>query len=149
MLLKEIANQNTGTYAGVRFDNDTVAALRQYIEDNNIPNPVDDFHTTLLYSRKQLPKYQPIQYDAPYKGTPTKAGRLGENGTAVVVMFDSPELSSRHEELMGEHGATYDYDEYIPHVTLSYDAPDLDVDGLTKPDFPINMTKEYSEQLNL
>jgi len=145
MLLKEI-KKAPGTYAGVKFDDDTVNNINKYIEENNIPNPVQYFHTTLLYSRENLPKYQPISYDTPLKGKITEIKNLGDDKT-IVIMFDCPELSKRHSELRKEHNAPWDFPEYIPHVTLSYDAKDINVNKLTLPKFPINITKEYAEEL--
>lgn len=149
MLLNEIKDTKIGTYAGVRFDDATIDALNKYIEDNKIPNPVKEFHTTLLFSRKPLPKYQPMEeYSPPLKGKPTEVKNLGDDKT-IVVMFDAPELEKRHKELMKEHGATWDYESYIPHVSLSYDGASANLKDLTKPDFPINIVKEYSEALTL
>jgi hypothetical protein len=48
---------------------------------------------------------------------------LGDEG-AVVLMFDCPGLVQRHQQLH-DIGASWDYPEYQPHVTVSYDgAPD-------------------------
>ncbi len=149
MLLNEIKKpSNIGTYAGGRFDDSTTESLRKYIEDNNIPNPVGDFHTTILYSRKHCPNYQPIIYDSPISGKAVKLEKF-DDGNVLSLVFDSPELSKRHDELMKEHEATWDYPEYIPHVTLSYDASNVNIEDLTPPDFGIKITKEYLEQLDL
>ena len=147
MKLEEVAAKK-GTYAGVRFSNETLENLAKYIEDNDIPDPHRDFHCTLLFSRKVLPKYDPIEYNKPLTGK-CKGFELFNEGKALVLRFDCPELVKRHKELMDEHKATYDYDEYLPHVTLSYDASKVDVDELPKPKFPIVITKEYKEELTL
>ena len=58
-IIKE--EQKKGTYAGVRFSDKTNTTIEKFIKDNKIPNPIkkDKLHTTLLYSRKHLPKYEP------------------------------------------------------------------------------------------
>ena len=147
MKLEEVSAKK-GTYAGVRFSDETLENLAKYIEDNDIPNPTRDFHTTLLFSRKVLPKYDPTEYNEPLTGK-FDGFELFDEGKALVLRFDCPELVKRHKELMDEHKATYDYDEYRPHVTLSYDASDVDIDELPKVKFPIEIEKEYKEELNL
>jgi hypothetical protein len=47
---------------------------------------------------------------------------LGDKG-AVVLLFGSSHLSYRHERVMREAGATHDWPEYQPHVTITYEAP--------------------------
>lgn len=47
-------------------------------------------------------------------------------GKAVVLLFASEELTWRHEAMI-RAGASWDYDEYQPHVTISYEADDLDI----------------------
>lgn len=47
---------------------------------------------------------------------------LGDKG-AVVLMFASSSLSYRHEEMV-RAGASYDFEEYQPHVTITYAKPD-------------------------
>lgn len=149
MKLNEIKKTpKLGTYAGVRFDDTTADDLLKYIEDNNIPNSVKDFHSTLLFSRKHLPKYMPITYDKPLMGKPTEVTNLGDDKT-IVIKFDAPELKKRHKKLMKEHGGTWDYDDFIPHVTLSYDAKRVDVSKLTTPKFSIKIVKEYLEPLEI
>lgn len=53
--------------------------------------------------------------------------RLGANGQAVVLMFSSSELSWRHEDIKRNAGASWDWPEYQPHITISYDAGDMDL----------------------
>jgi hypothetical protein len=50
---------------------------------------------------------------------------LGDKG-AVVLLFNSSSLSWRHEEMV-RNGASHDYDEYQPHVTITYEGSDLDL----------------------
>jgi hypothetical protein len=46
---------------------------------------------------------------------------------ATVLLFSSSSLCWRHEDMVSK-GASHDFDDYVPHITLTYDAPaDLDV----------------------
>lgn len=156
------AASTKGTYAGTYFDKDTIECVRKYLDENNIPNPVNvvKLHTTLLYSRKHLPNYEAAgKYDKPMIGKPialavweTRGYEDREPANCLVLMYDCPELVARHKELMKEHEATFDYAEYIPHITLSYNIGTIDVDALTdvKKAIPlITIVEEYNEELNL
>jgi hypothetical protein len=164
MKLYEIASQKSkGSYAGVRFDQATIDAITQFLQAAHLPNATapDKLHSTLLYSRKFLPDYQPLgEIAPPLVGKPTEfvvwetsPKDPGEQKARCLVMkYDCPDLVERHHLLMKQHGATYDYDEYIPHLTLSYDIGDTDVDSL--PQFSdyidaINIVEEYGEPLDL
>lgn len=149
-----------GTYAGVELSKSTKDAIVKYCKDNKIPNCTEPskLHTTVLYSRKYLPDYKPAgKYDEPMIGTPTEFDVWGSKPTTenpnpkrcLVLQYKCKELSDRHEYLMDKHEATYDYDEYKPHVTFSYDIGDMVIDKLPKFKHDIEIVKEYSEDLNL
>lgn len=159
-LVEEKQKTPDGTYAGVRFTKKTVDAIIEFCDEHDIPNPIkpNKFHTTLLYSRKYLPDYKPKgKYDSPLVGKPgsfdiwrSKPTDGSDPAYCLVLKYSCPELTKRHEELMKEHGATFDYDEYRPHITLSYDVgKEFDLKDLPEFDGPIEIELEYSEDLNL
>lgn len=113
-----------------------------------------------MYSRKYLPDYTPLgEYAIPYYGIPTEFDiwiSNSDDGPAtncLVLKYDCQSLIDRHRYLMGKHGASYDYDDYIPHVTLSYNIGDnFDLSKLSdiKKDIPVLViTQEYGQDLNL
>lgn len=55
-------------------------------------------------------------------GGPRLVERLGDKG-AVVLLFASSALSYRHEAIKRDAGASFDFNEYQPHVTITYQAP--------------------------
>jgi len=149
---------NNGTYAAVRFSEDTKNDLVTFINDNNIPNSVDinELHTTLLYSRKHLPDYIPTgTYPSKLIGTPIKFEKWPTNPTngkvtmCLVLRYDCDELHERHEHLMNTHSATYDFKNYNPHITLSYDVGSLQVDDLPIFTGKIEIVEEVGELVNL
>ncbi|MCK9369784.1 hypothetical protein M0R04_07760 [Candidatus Dojkabacteria bacterium] len=160
MKLYEIASKK-GTYAAVRFSDETNKAILKYIKDNKIPNGLKtkDLHTTLLYSRKFLPDYKPGgKYEKPMVGIPTEFdvwesnNEDGNNTNCLVIKYKCPELTKHHKQLMKDHKATFDYPDYNCHVTLSYDIKDTDIKKLPKfKDIvpTINIISEYGEDLNL
>lgn len=164
MKIQELFEQQSkGTYAAVKFDQPTKDAIAKYIKDNDIPNGTNPnkLHCTVLYSRKYCPEYQPLgTIDPPWKGTPTSLevweskGKLRdeEPSRCLVMKFDCEQLVNRHNLLMKEHKATYDFPEYKTHITLSYDIGDMDETML--PDIKqaiktIAITEEYGEDLDL
>lgn len=59
-------------------------------------------------------------------GGPRYLDRLGDGGV-IAQMFASSQLSHRHHE-MRERGTSWDYEEYMPHLTIVADAPaEIDV----------------------
>lgn len=159
MILEQLKKQSTprGTYAAVKFCKDTTALIQDFCESTQIPNPVpvDDMHCTVIYSRKYLPEFQALgEIDPPniatFKGFRVFPTSSGEK-VALVLELQSKFLHDRHQSIMKEHGATYDFDEYIPHITVSYDVGDfdpstLDTDKLEDTEF--NIVSEYTEDLN-
>ena len=159
-IAEEKEENKKGTYAGVRFSEETKNAVEQYNKDNDIPNPIktDKLHTTLLYSRKYLPDYKPAgKYDKPMIGKVKKFDVFESRPDAfddkaarcLVLLFDCPELVDRFNELMDKHDATFDYDEYKPHITFSYDIGDMDIKDLPEFKGKIELVSEYDEDLNL
>jgi phage-related protein (TIGR01555 family) len=100
--------------------------------------PAEDMHVTVLYSRTAV---DPMKMGKSWSGDenghlrvkpggPRAIERLGEN--AVVLLFASWEIESRHRSMI-EAGGSHDFDEYHPHVTISFEAPaDMDL-GAIKP----------------
>lgn len=159
-IIEEKRKTVRGTYSGVKASKDTQEKIKKYLEDNKVPTPVktEKLHTTILYSRKYLPNYKPAgKLDTPYKAKPvefmvwktTPEDPKEEKTNCLILKLDCPKLIQRHKELMKEHGATFDYETYTPHITLSYNIGDLDVSKLPKIDFDIEFDTEYIEDLNL
>jgi hypothetical protein len=67
---------------------------------------------------------------------------------AVVLLFASDALSWRHQGMV-EAGASHDYDEYQPHVTLTYDAGDVDLDTIKPFTGELRFGPELFEPLDL
>jgi phage-related protein (TIGR01555 family) len=95
----------------------------------------DEMHVTVLYSRSPVDWMKMGQdWHGDEKGqlvVPAGGARLveqlGDKG-AVVLLFGSSALCYRHEDMV-RNGASHDYDEYQPHVTVTYAKPDaLDLD---------------------
>lgn len=164
MLLHQLfegANEATapGTYAGVRFDRDTVENLQKLQEKLGVPDPLapEDFHSTLLYSTKPCPNYVPLgeltpvatsdDYEFRLEIWPSNSGKKN----VLVLKYDCEWLTNRHNTLMEEHDATWDHPDYIPHITLSYNVGDWTPKDDTvsfRSKRAIAIKEEYREELN-
>lgn len=95
--------------------------------------PQANLHVTICYSRSPVDWMACGQsYSCDPKGElvvqPGGPRMIERFGDAVVLLFASSELNWRHEWIE-ECGASFDFDEYQPHVTISWSAPDgLDLD---------------------
>lgn len=94
----------------------------------------DDLHVTIMYSRTAIDW---MKVGSPWGGDdrgqmtiPPGGARivepLGDKG-AVVLLFNSSELAWRHMA-MREAGAESDFPDYQPHVTITYEPGDVDLD---------------------
>lgn len=138
-----------GTYAGLRFSEESKDKIMKLCEF--VPNSIsrDDIHCTLLYSRKHLPNYiakGSINETAKVNGY--KIFETQDGSRALVLTLESDFIINRFNELMKTHDATYDYDEYIPHITISYDIGDFGIDSLNFNE-SLDIIEEYKKDLKL
>lgn len=110
--------------------------------------PADDLHVTIAFSR------EPVDWteltDSPDKLTFETGNRtvepLGDKG-AVVLKFEADELSLRWKEIIDDLGATWDHEGYHPHVTITYDAGDLDLSKIEPYTGPLVFGPERIEEV--
>lgn len=107
--------------------------------------PADELHVTVCFSKTPVDwmKMGTDWGNGDDKGQLTVppggarlVERLGDKG-AVVLLFNSPELSWRHKEFE-RNGASFDFQEYQPHVTISYEVP---------ADFDLSKVEPYQGKL--
>jgi len=106
-----------------------------------LPKPKDfndEFHTTIVYSKKPVEIQKKILdlKDLPYScEAVVKDWTIFESpnyGRSFVLVLNCPKCEKLFKEWI-EKGASFDYDKYIPHLTLYYDLPkDIDPEDLFK-----------------
>jgi uncharacterized protein len=92
--------------------------------------PAGQMHVTVCYSRTPVDWMAMGQawgedQDGKLRVAPGGARMLDVYGNlkqAIVLLFNSSDLCWRHEQIE-QAGASHDYDNYQPHVTITYDAP--------------------------
>ena len=86
--------------------------------------PAEDMHVTVVYS-KALVDWNAMDHMVDEEEFPAGERRvmpLGEDG-AWVLRFEAQPLTERHHYFRSR-GASWDYADYHPHITLTYDAGD-------------------------
>lgn len=144
--------KDPGVYMSVKFDqtsNDALAGVQKMLKVKNAVSP-EKLHSTVVYSRKTVDVF-------PMDGLSEIARLVGfeiwdtKYGKTVVGNLESDYLHSRFNDAMNM-GATYDYDDYKPHVTLAYDGGDLSIDeALSRVALPLDLriVSEHVESLDL
>lgn len=115
----------------------------------------DDLHVTVLFSRAHVDW---MRMDEDWRGNekgeliiPEGGARivepLGDKG-AVVLLFNSSQLAWRHEQMV-RMGASHDYGEYQPHVTITYKGAGVDLAKVKPYRGRIVLGPEIFEELDL
>lgn len=114
---------------------------------------IPDMHVTICYSKTPIDWMKTgddwgMREDGQII-VPPGGARLVDNfgDGAVVLCFRSPQLVWRHNQFE-EAGASYDYAEYQPHITITYQPPDgMDVSKLEAYQGKIVLGPEIFEEI--
>lgn len=143
--------RNYGTFVGIKWNPEDVENLLDLYRDEVENLNTTEIHTTLVHSAVNIDDQFEFADDA--KGqiaTATGLERLGPNGECLVVLLKCKWLQDRHRFIHDTTNAEYTWDDYIPHITLSYDFdPDIQLSDLYDPEgLKIRIKKEYVEKLD-
>lgn len=143
--------QKSGLYVAVGFSRQTQNAIANFAKKHKVPNRFSrtKFHSTIIYSKKPCKEYIPVEninYKASFGGWDVFPS-LNKQKNALVMLLKSEDLVKRYSQLMKELDASSEYDEFKPHITLSYDIGNYDVKQLPKFEYNIEIIKEYSEPI--
>lgn len=140
-----------GTYICAKVSKKSREQMQKWVNEYNIPNAADpkQYHTTIVYSRKGIPEVTEYKIDFPIEAS-IKGWEIFNSGEkkCLVAVVDCPELTKCHEEIRKKYGATHDYPDYHPHITVSYDYGNAKVPDVV-PDFKITYTSSQIEPLDL
>lgn len=143
---------DSGVYMCAKFDQASCAALAKVQKLLGVENPVsaEKLHTTIVYSRKTVDLFPASGISEPAKLVDVEKWDT-KYGSTIVGVLESDYLHSRFDDAM-DAGATYDYDDYKPHVTLAYDSSINDISGVKRLlTLPVDLTiiQEDVEPLDL
>ncbi|GFO81792.1 MAG: hypothetical protein A49_14190 [Methyloceanibacter sp.] len=111
--------------------------------------PAADMHVTIAYSREAVDWMKVGEpWDSEIKIGPG-GPRLVEkfDGGAVVLLFKSRDLEWRHESIRSA-GASWDYEDYQPHITITRELGDLDLDTVEPYQGEIVLGPELFEEVD-
>lgn len=124
------AASDAGLFVSRPLSPASAAAVRTWARTQGFTHPMqaDDLHVTIVQSAV-TPDLDPHTHEVRIEGGDRSLVRLGDQG-AIVLRFDSDELRARWQEAR-DAGAVWDYDDYLPHVTISYGPEPTDIDDAT------------------
>lgn len=128
--------------------------IEAWAKSQGFASVVTDLHVTVAYSRAEIDWMKVGQTWSPSEdgsitiapGGPRQVEQFG--GGAVVLAFQSSDLQWRHEQIR-EAGASWDFPEYTPHVTITYDPGDVDLEKVEPYRGRIELGPEIFEEVNL
>jgi len=141
--LMEYAKHKDGTYVSMDLADDCKHLLDNFVEMNlGLTERVDPstYHITVIYSRTPVPSAESIEglttqstaSVVGYEVFPTKS-----DGKCLVMRLKFQFAEFLNTKL-GTEGATSDYPEYKPHLTIAYDmSQEVDPETLPVPQFPL------------
>jgi len=152
-----------GIYIACYPDKITKDRIKYFVKEKlKLKTSHDDYHMTLIYSSKECKETikivssdkivaSPKEYDL----FPNSTDKTGKS-FALVLKLESKTAKKLHDYLMKNYKLKYDYDEYIPHLTLTYDIDAADDDFKNKleskeiplPDFNLVFDKVKIEEIN-
>lgn len=113
-----------GLYVDCKYDKIAIDELmRQFKEAGfKLTTKTEDVHSTIIFSR-QAPSKEFSLKEKTIKVFPKKLTVFpkGDSGFPLVLELESNDLKELHNEYMRKYRLSYDYDEYIPHITITYD----------------------------
>jgi 2'-5' RNA ligase len=88
----------------------------------------DEYHVTIAYSKTPVDwaNWSPIENKFIYERSDRTIKKFGD---CIVLSLESNKLSKRWQEFI-DGGCSWDYEEYQPHVTITYDGADIDPDNI-------------------
>lgn len=107
-------------------------AFTDWAKAQGFPTTLFDLHVTIAFSREPVDwkKFTPAQDNLEIKGGERSIEALGQNDEAAVLSFESADLVKRWNEFI-DGGASWDWPEYQPHITISFKADGVDLDNVT------------------
>lgn len=147
----KLSNIRQGRYVAVKYNTETATQIQQIQQLRKVPFPVkpEKLHTTIHYSRKWFHWENSKQLEHSYDAIGTLKVWNTKYGNTLVMLLSGPAadyMTQRHK--VGRVlGAEYDFEEYIPHITLSYNVGSVQFNTDEKIPLLLNFT-EYDEPLD-
>jgi hypothetical protein len=112
-----------GTYSSLLPSVESREELFAYCAKLGVPNLVEDdeYHCTLIYSKEACPEIAKEDFSLPCSAIPVGFKILGTEKKVLVLEIYCPNATRLHDLFMEKYGATHDYPDFIPHITVASD----------------------------
>jgi len=126
--------QDLGTFIALSVDRSSSDKIMNFCEDYDIENPVpkEELHCTLIYTTDFMKGFvsEGVLED-PYmiNGFELEVWKGSDGNNVLVAKFEDEAVSARHDAIVREWpDLQQSYDQFIPHITISYDSlPEKDL----------------------
>lgn len=110
-----------------------------------VEKPVADhkLHVTLGYDRNNPENPVEVKPKKVFVGFVESAELLGPDKNILALAMNSPDLTAEHERIHAGGLAKYDFNPYLPHVTLTYDSNEKELAMVR------NMIGEYQNNMRV
>jgi hypothetical protein len=130
----------SGTYVKFVFNEDTNNKLKKLQDILKLDNKHDDFHITLVYNQDKINFDNNTNINEVIKASHLEIFKNKENKNCLVLIINNNDYINSRFQYSLELGATWDYPDYTPHITLSYDIPNENIDELLDTSIILNLT---------
>jgi hypothetical protein len=149
-LMEQTAKQK---YIAVQYDSTTQRKLRDWAKENGFDLTVKydggsqseedfDFHTTIFYTEtKHLMNNDSIPLVPSGDAKVVDIMMLGEYNDIPVLKIESSAIQSIRKHFEDEFEMKDKWDEYKPHVSLSYSKKLPDMSNVKPPTFPLKFNR--------
>lgn len=125
LTLYEFINHSNGTYTCVKPTLETNAKILEYVNKYELQKygtclPAHEYHTTIVYSKVPVPSLEELSPEFPIKAQFKNFSLFGEEKDVLVAELHCSELQNLFN-LSIKRGATSDWPDYKPHLTLVED----------------------------
>nr|DAS83661.1 MAG TPA: RNA 2',3'-cyclic phosphodiesterase [Caudoviricetes sp.] len=124
-------------YGRLVCDDETTKKLNEFAKSLGLNEVSDEYHCTLLYSGDNVEKLlkKKLKLKFPLKAKIKAYHLFGDNKNCLVLGLENEKINQSWDQLMSA-GANWDYPEFTPHLSLTYNYSDSNIpDNL--PDFDI------------
>lgn len=107
-----------------------------------------EMHVTIAHSKEPVEWPDVLLNDSlQVNGDERSIAGLGVSGEVTVLKFKSPDLTCRWDDLRVQ-GASWDFESYMPHITISYSGENQHLIGMEPYDGPLIFGPEQISEVN-
>ncbi len=141
----------SGCYIAAKPTLVSLSNIIKWMDEQQIPNQCspDSIHTTIMYTKDRKIPWNNRNYRPAVKldSNTFKLDLFGEDNNMLVLKFDSEFLTREHNRIKKKYGLSWDYDSYIPHITLAKNIDEsLNIKTIELPPFHIYLSHDFMEE---